>query len=309
MILGIEIGGTKLQLCVGSPDQRGLIELERFDVDRSLGAQGILDQIESAAPALIKKYGVEKIGIGYGGPVDTVTKTVITSHHVRGWNGIGLGKWCREKLGRDALIDNDCNVAALAEAKRGAGEDFHRVFYVTVGTGIGGGLVLNGKIDGAGRPAIAEIGHLRPGLIATDDSDTVESYSSGSGIETQMRKHITAPQQRGADCDELFALCENDPTKLTTKLIGRAFLNGNSIAEAVMEKATTTLGWAIAQVVTLMAPDVVVIGGGVSMIGDRFFSMLNDSISVYSFPPLRDSFRVVPAALGEEVVLHGSVLL
>lgn len=309
MILGIEIGGTKLQLCVGTPDQRDLVELLRFDVDRSRGANGILGQIQAAAPALIERFRVEKIGIGYGGPVDTAAKRIITSHHVQGWDGVELGDWCKNHLGRDASIDNDCNVAALAEASRGAGAGFRRVFYVTVGTGIGGGLIIDGKVDGTGRPAIAEIGHLRPGLDAKKETETVESFSSGSGIETQMRRRLSFVQDDASDRDKLLTLCENDLTRLTTKMIGGAFLNGNPIAESIMRQATSTLGWAVAQAVTLMAPDVVVVGGGVSQIGERFFSLLNQAIEVYTFPPMRDSFDVVPAALGDEVVLHGALLL
>ena len=309
MILGIEIGGTKLQLGVGDPNQRSLVELKRFDVDRSRGARGILDQILSAAPTLIEQFHIKKIGIGYGGPVDTVSKKVITSHHIDGWDGFELGRWCVEKLGCEASIDNDCNVAALAEANRGAGEGFHRVFYVTVGTGIGGGLVIDGRIDGTGRPAIAEIGHLRPGPNAKLDSETVEAFSSGSGIEKQMRTHLATASESQGDRDELMTLCDSDLSNLTAKRIGEAFLNGNSHATTVMSQAISTLGWGIAQVITLIAPDVVVIGGGVSLIGDRFFSLLNEAIEIYVFPPLRDSFRVVPAALGEEVVLHGAILL
>ena len=124
-----------------------------------------------------------------------------------------------------------------------------------------------------------------------------------------MRKHLATASESQGDRDELMTLCDSDLSNLTAKRIGEAFLNGNSHATTVMSQAISTLGWGIAQVITLIAPDVVVIGGGVSLIGDRFFSLLNEAIEIYVFPPLRDSFRVVPAALGEEVVLHGAILL
>ncbi len=122
MFLGIEIGGTKLQLGVGLGDGT-LAVLERFDVLPKLGAAGILDQIERAARALIARHGVSAIGIGFGGPVDRAAGRVVKSHHVEGWDDFPLVDWCAEHLSLPAALENDCDAAALAEARLAQGKD------------------------------------------------------------------------------------------------------------------------------------------------------------------------------------------
>src|SRR5690348_4658959 len=106
MYLGIEIGGTKLQLGVGDASGGELVELVREDVDGSRGAAGILEQIDRSAAALVQKYPVERIGVGFGGPVDAAAGLATKSHQVAGWEGFSLVRWCSETLGREATIGN-----------------------------------------------------------------------------------------------------------------------------------------------------------------------------------------------------------
>ena len=309
MFLGIEIGGTKLQLGVGAGDGSPFVAFERAEVDPLLGAKGILAQIESLGISLIKKHNVKRIGIGFGGPVDPKAGRVTTSHQIAGWDEFPLVKWCEKMLGRETVLGNDCDVAALAEAKFGAGRNRERVFYVTVGTGVGGGFVVNGQSDGAGRPAIAEIGHLRVGLDANELDGTVEAVASGRGIERAMRNRLRSPQKTD-EMTELFTLCAGDLDSLTAKQIAGLAEEGNPLAIDVWEVAVQTLGWGIAQMITLLAPNVVVIGGGVSLSAeDLFFTPLGQFVRRYVFPPLVGSFELLPAELGEDVVVHGALAL
>ena len=152
MYLGIEIGGTKLQLGVGRGDGK-LIALERAEIERSQGASAIRDRIQAIARTLAAKYPLTAVGIGFGGPIDTTRGRTITSHQVAGWEDFPLVEWIADKLSLPAVLGNDADVAALAEAKYGAGRGANPVFYVTVGTGVGGGLIIDGRIyrgSGAG---------------------------------------------------------------------------------------------------------------------------------------------------------------
>src|SRR4029450_9698673 len=121
MFLGIEIGGTKLQLGVGTGRDAELTVLVRHDVDPDRGAAGILEEIERSATALIQKHPIERIGFGFGGPCDSVTGVATKRHQAARWDTFPLAAWCRESLGRSAVVGNDCDVAALAEARLGAG--------------------------------------------------------------------------------------------------------------------------------------------------------------------------------------------
>lgn len=185
--LGIEIGGTKLQLGIGDGSTNTLTALERHDIDVAEGAQGILAKITSIASSLIQQYEPVAVGIGFGGPVDSVSGVVTTSHQVAGWDAFPLAHWIQDRLGLRVTIGNDCDCAALAESRFGAGAGRRSMAYVTVGTGIGGGLIIDGRLQGEGRPAVAEIGHLRPSPNASDSACTIESIASGWGIAAVAR--------------------------------------------------------------------------------------------------------------------------
>lgn len=308
MFMGIEIGGTKLQLGVGRGDGSAFVGFERRHIEIAHGAAGILAQIEEAGSKLVAEYEVRQVGFGFGGPVDSRLGRVITSHQVAGWDGFPLGAWCEEKFGVPATLGNDCDCAALAEATFGAGQGSGIVFYVTVGTGVGGGLVIDGKLHGSGRPAVAEIGHLRPGLDADSPRDTVESLAAGPAIEAAARALLDPYDP--ADPMRQDLLEDRGPAELTTKMIGAAAIRGNWLARKTLRKPTETLGWAIAQVITLTSAEVVVVGGGVSLIGDEhFFNPLREHVAQYVFPPLRDAYQILPAALGEDVVVQGALAL
>ena len=236
------------------------------------------------------------------------------------------------------MLGNDCDSATLAEARWGAGQGRQSVFYVTVGTGVGGGFVKDGQLLGAGRPAACEIGHLRPGLHADQIDATVESLASGWGIAAAAQQQVTgqamhkfptfAPDNAAlsaverrrqlADAREaneehaadLLERCQCNVDQITAVLVAQAAEEGNLLAQSVINHACQVLGWAIAQTITLLAPEVVVIGGGVSLMGEQlFFAPVRREVARYVFPPLADSYAIEPAALGESVVVQGAVLL
>lgn len=311
MYLGIEIGGTKLQLGVGPGDGSPLVAFERQEIDPREGATGILRQIRELGESLLRQHAIRRIGIGFGGPVNARLGSVIKSHQVAGWENMPLVEWCRDVLGVGTVLGNDCDVAALAEARCGAGRGRRAVFYVTVGTGIGGGFVCHGQLYGEGRPAVAEIGHLRPGLDADRPQSTVESRASGPAIAAEARRRVI--QASGAEkplADDLLRRCHGSLEQLTARLVGDAAQAGNELAQDVLRRSWRVLGWAIAQVVTLLAPEIVIVGGGLSLLGQRwFFQPLRDEVARYVFPPLSDSFEIAPAELGERVVVHGALTL
>jgi glucokinase len=337
MYLGIEIGGTKLQLGVGRGDGE-LLTVERFTVDSIRGAGGILERIESAGARLIAKYGVTAVGIGFGGPCDPATGRTLKSHQIGGWDDFPLADWVHRVLGLPATIGNDADVAGLAEAHYGAGRGLDPVFYVTVGTGIGGGLIVGGQIYRGSGLGAAEIGHLRPGLSAESAEQTVESLAAGPAIAAAAQARLAGPvahrlqpllnnNQRRRPEDvrqhlineeeaheeftaDLLDRCDGDVERLSAKIIGQAATDGNGIALDVLHSATTALGWGIAQVVTLLGPQAVILGGGVSLLGEGlFFTPLRAAVDRYVFPPFLGTYQILPAELGEEMVVHGALAL
>jgi glucokinase len=337
MYLGIEIGGTKLQLGVGPGDGAPLAAIERSPVERSAGAEAIRAQIETFGRDLCARFDISAVGIGFGGPLDSRTGTTLKSHHVSGWDQFPLAAWAREKLGgRPVAVENDADTAGLAEALFGAGRGCDPVLYLTVGTGIGGGLIHAGKIYRGRGLGATEIGHLRPGLTCEGPEEILESFAAGWGIEAFAQAAVEEPvshrigklgkekldaeairqqlidaeERHERDVGDLLDRAQGAVDKITVKLLADAVIDGNALASEIFQRAWRALGWGIGQAITLLAPEVVVIGGGVSLIGNaRFFDPLREEIARYVFPPFRDAYQVVPAALGEEVVVHGALAL
>lgn len=311
MLLGIEIGGTKLQLGVGSGDGPPLVALERLDVEPARGAEGIRRQLERAARPLIQRFGVTAVGFGFGGPVDTAAGRTIVSHQIEGWDNFPLADWGRHTFGLPALVANDSDSAGLAEALFGAGRGQRVVFYSNVGSGIGGALVVDGHLYQGGSGVASELGHLRPGLDCTSSDQTVESLASGWAITQAVRKRLSERAATYArDAADLFQRCQGDVDRLTTLVIAQAAGQGNRLAREALDRACQVFGWGLAQMLTLLAPNVVVIGGGVSLAGESLWlAPLRDHVRRYVFPPLVDAFQILPASLGEEVVVHGVLAL
>ncbi|HVU87544.1 MAG TPA: ROK family protein [Pirellulales bacterium] len=308
MFLGIEIGGTKLQLGVGKRSGPPLVKLVRHDVRIEDGAQGILKQIRAAARPLVAAHDVERIGVGFGGPLAADGRRTVKSHQVAGWDNFPLADWCEKELGAPTVLGNDADLAGLAEAHFGAGRGHDPIFYITVGTGIGGGFIVDRRIYRGSGHGAAEIGHLRPGLDAVDSQATLESRAAGPGIVATVRRLI--PTAATSDVADLSARTDDDLELLTAKTIGEAAAAGNQLALDGLGESRRALAWAIAQVITLLSPPAVVIGGGVSLLGEKlFFAPLRAEVERYVFPPFRGTYQILPAQLGEEMVVYGALAL
>ena len=315
--LGIEIGGTKLQLGLG-PGDGTLLSLWRDDVNPKAGGEGIRDRIAAAVPELLVKAGVDRshlrgVGVGFGGPVDDATRTVIKSHQIEGWDNFPLADWIGDMLSLPAVLGNDADVAGLAEALFGAGKGLSPIFYITIGSGIGGGLILNGEIyRGCGRGA-AEIGHLRiVGEGSVPNWMPLEEMASGWAIQEAARHWFEDRSTAVAYVREslMLEMVDRRPERITTRHVAAAAAKGDRIALWVLDHAWDALSQAIVEMITLLCPRRIVIGGGVSLMGEQLlFEPLRKLVAERVFAPFAGCYDIVPAALGEEVVVHGALAL
>lgn len=300
LLLGIEIGGTKLQLGVGHGDGEP-VALRRQAIRPERGGEGIREQIHEEARALLWSRNLDlpnlaAVGVGFGGPVDAGRGVVTTSHQVEGWDGFPLADWLRKDLGVEQVaVQNDADTAGLGEARAGAGKGLSPVLYVTIGSGIGGGLIIDGKIyRGAGAGA-AEVGHLRVGGKA------LELTSSGWSIGRSAREE---PGKMMLD------LVDGDRDSLTAEVVGVAAGLGDERAIAILDGATSAMAEALSHVVALVAPRRIILGGGVSLLGeDLWLGPIRRKLEAIAFKPFRGTYDVVPAKLGESVVIVGALAL
>jgi glucokinase len=313
MYLGIEIGGTKLQLGLGEGD--GVLKgLWRGGVNVAEGGEGIRKQILAAVPELLAQAGVERsavrgVGIGFGGPVDDATRTVIKSHQIAGWDDFPLAEWVEGLLGWPVALGNDADVAGLAEALFGAGKGLSPIFYITIGSGIGGGLIINGEIyRGCGRGA-AEIGHARVGLVRRGQMSwpILERVASGWAIEIAARAENAYLSDAAPG---MVVRLAGGGDRILAKHLAEAAERDDPFAWDILRPAWVCLAEAIAAVVALVCPRRIVIGGGVSLMGERvLFAPLRAFVAERVFRPFAGCYDIVPAALGEEVVVHGALAL
>ena len=310
--LGIEIGGTKLQLGIG-PGDGTLKSPWRGPVDPAAGADGIRKQITQAVPELLRKAGLsltelQGVGIGFGGPVDDSNQTVIKSHQIEGWDGFPLADWIAEMVSLPAALGNDADCAGLAEALFGAGKGLSPIFYITIGSGIGGGLIINGEIyRGCGRGA-AEIGHLQITGELGQPSVILEHVASGWALQERAKQ---IARMEGLDkSSALSRLVDGRLDHITTPHLARAAQAGDRLAQWALQSGQTHLADAICAVIALVCPRRIIIGGGVSLMGEQLlFEPLRQMVAERVFRPFANCYDIVPAALGEEVVVHGALAL
>ena len=298
MNLGVEIGGTKLLLVLG--DEAGKIcERRKLPVDPARGAAGIRQQIEGALPELSRGRRILRVGVGFGGPVDWKTGKICRSHQIEGWSEFDLGGWLQQLAGAPVVVDNDANVAALGEAMRGAGVGFNPVFYVTLGSGVGGGLVVDGKIYHGARPGEAEIGHVRLDRHGT----IVEARCSGWAVDARIRElRVKEPQS-------LLNGMTGQTAGGEAKHLAAAWQQGDAAARRLLQETADDLAFGLSHVVHLLHPEIIILGGGLSGVGEPLRASVESALRPFMMEAFAPGPRIALAMLGEDAVPVGALRL
>jgi len=298
VFVGIEIGGTKIQVVTGGRDA-SIIGQQRFSADLARGAEGIRGQIAAALAGIAAQQQITAIGVGFGGPVNRATGRTCCSHQIAGWDDYPLRDWLREQAGGAPVsIENDGNTAALGEALAGAGQGQSPVFYVTLGSGIGGGLVIDGSIFHGHSMTEAEIGHVR----LNPAGDTLESRCSGWAVDRRLCEYAAA----------------NPDSPLARRLDGgggearhlaKAMADGDPGAKAIFDETCAGLALGLSHVVHLVNPSAIILGGGLSLIGEPLRSGVEAALGRAIMDVLKPGPSVRLAKLVEDAVPVGALLL
>ena len=302
--IGIEIGGTKLQLVAGDALSRVKHRL-RLSADRTAGGAGICRQVEAGLAELRAATGasIAGVGVGFGGPVDRETGRIVRSHQVAGWENFPLRDWLSERAGRAPVaVENAATTAALAEAITGAGAGFETVFYCNFGSGVGGALVMGrGVVYHGAPPGEMEFGHLR---LNRGDGQTVESRCSGWAVDARVRAEC-ARSPRDSALARLVAL---DPGH-EARHLATALTAGDPLAQRVIDEVAADIGFALSHVIHLAHPDVIVLGGGLSLAGEPFRAAVAAALRPFVMEAFAPGPVVALAALGEDAVPVGALHL
>ena len=287
-LLGIDIGGTKTALIVGTADGR-ILERVAFASEAQRGAEPMLADILTQAAAIIGRHAqVVAVGASIGGPVDAETGMVLGPPNLPGWDAVPLTRLLSERLHLPARIEHDAKACALAEFRYGAGRGSRHMVFLTLGTGVGAGIIANGKLlRGAGNLA-GEIGHWGiedDGPRLYGKAGSLEGWASGAGLPALAR--FLHPN----DFAELA-----DAAEVATR-----WRAGDQNAADVVARSATALGKALALIVDLLAPEVIVLGNLANRLGPPFVDMVRAAIDRDALPTLAQRCDIRCCELGEAI--------
>jgi glucokinase len=294
--LGLDFGGTKL--AAGLADETGrLLGFQRCPTDPDSGPDGAIAAMRRLVETFLSSSARPAgVGISFGGPVDLACRRTILSHHGPGWEDFPLVERIANVWECPVVMDNDANAAALGEVRFGAGRGYGNVLYVTVSTGIGAGVILDGRLYRGSHGLSGELGHT---IVLPDGPPCpcgkrgcVEAVASGPSIARAYARKVGI-----------------GPSDVSAEEVFRRAGEGDDLARGVLYNAIRLLGIGLANAINLLDPDVVVIGGGVSRAGEALFGPLRDAVRSVCAPSPPDAVRIVPAELGDAVGVLGAVAL
>ncbi|MEX2540984.1 MAG: ROK family protein [Trueperaceae bacterium] len=307
-LLALDFGGTKISAALTESGSKEWLALERRL--SPVGADATSDQriaLELAGEVLGGRRPAA-VGVSFGGPVWAESGAVKLSHHVPGWEGVALAERLKGEFGVPVAVENDGIIAALGEHRYGAGRDVSSLLYLTVSTGVGGGVILDGRIWHGADGMAGHIGHLRlepdgPPCVC-GSRGCLESIAAGPAIAAEARRRISLAPHAGS---VLLELAGDDPATVTAWHVAEAATAGDPLALAVMERAAAALGIAIGSAANLLNPDRILVGGGVSKSGDGLWKTMRRLARETAMPEV--SLHLAPAGLGDDAPLWGAVAL
>lgn len=268
LTIGVDIGGTKIAAGVVDDDGK-ILARSRRETPLEGGATAAIDTIVGVVTELGLGRQVEAIGIGFAGFINELRSHVLFSANL-GWQDVGLRDAVQRRTELPTVVENDANAAAWGEFRFGAAADRDDdMVFVTVGTGIGGGIVIDGELMRGAHGIAAEIGHMR--LVPDGrrcpcgNRGCWERYAAGSALVRDARALV---ELRSPMAERLLALCQGDPARLQGQHVTEAAAEGDQASIELIDELGTWLGEGLAQIVAVLDPGVLVVGGGVSEAGE-----------------------------------------
>lgn len=308
VIISLDLGGTRIR---SARLDRSLNILERKETE-TLAHQGldatmqrIKDMIRAVLPTdpAVKVTG---IGISAPGPLNPQTGVIVAPPNLDGWHNVPLGDILTEEFKMPVYVGNDANVAALAEYTHGAarGQNYRHVIYITHSTGIGSGIISEGRLLLGRSGLAAEIGHI-PMVIDGERVSTLEQESAGPDMAAQAVKRIKAGEK-----SLISDMVNGDLTLVKGSTVGKAAQQGDALALEIVRRSGMMVGLGIVTLLHLFNPEIVIVGGGVSNLGELIFAPMREAIQKYSHDPAYyEGLKLERAGLGEDVSIIGAAAL
>ncbi|MBI4497397.1 MAG: ROK family protein [Chloroflexi bacterium] len=312
LVVGVDLGGTKIAVAVA--DTEGRIQARQSaPTPAAAGPEAVVAAIvalvqRTVAGLALAGTRLAALGVGVPGPVETGRGLVWTAPNLRGWIEVPVRDLLERPLGVPVFVENDAKAAALAEHRSGAGRGCQHMVYLTVGTGVGGALVLDGRLYRGASESAGEIGHMilqRDGpLCGAQHRGCLESLASGPALARAARARLEAGRP-----SLLRDLVAGDLERLTAHHLHQAAQQGDPLALAVLEDGAAYLGQAIASLADILNPELVVIGGGVAQVGEMLLAPVRREAYRLAFARAAEVLRIVPGELDAAAGVVGALLV
>ncbi len=311
--LGIDIGGTKSAVVLGEQARSGdigsLAPVDRiaFPTKTEEGLQAALNRIFTAAEQILARSAarsgtLQGIGVSCGGPLDSSRGVVLSPTFLPGWDEVPIVKLLSERFGAPARLQNDANACALAEWIFGAGKGCRNLVFLTFGTGLGSGIILDGRLYIGTNDMAGEVGHIRlsdNGPVGYGKSGSFEGFCSGAGIAQLAQTKARERFQQAKTVS--FCASEQDLPRITTRDVAEAAARGDELAREVFEISGRYLGQGLSVLIDILNPEVIVLGSVFVRARDLLWPAAEAVLAREALQRSRRVCRVVPAALGEQV--------
>ncbi len=306
--LGIDIGGTNIKIASVAPSGR-ILSHSVIETVPGRGPEDAFERVRLTLPALFRgDRRLAAAGVGCAGLVDTEKGKLLTSPNLPAWKQVPLKRIAERVLGVQTYIDNDANAAAYGEYKCGAGKGYRNIVCMTLGTGVGGGIVADGKLLKGATNFAGEIGHVSINIngprCKCGNRGCLEAYI---GKDALVRSALAKLEVKRGKV--LGRLTGREKRALTPKMIYSAALEGDRIAKQVLYEAAEYLGSAIAALVNVLNPEVIVIGGGISGAFDLMKSKVEKVVHTRAFKESAALVKITRAKLGNDASTIGAALL
>jgi glucokinase len=304
ILAGIDIGGTKIALGLGGLDAQ-LLSLSRLPTQTEPGPhrimQAALDRLEQMALEI--EAQIVAIGVCCGGPLDRQKGLILSPPNLPRWDEFPIMKVVNERFAVPALLDNDANAAALGELHYGAGRGLQDLMYMTISTGIGGGLIVRGKVVHGVADAAGEVGHMtvQPDgpLCGCGSRGCLEVICSGTAIARRARERLLSGNVHSS----------MNGKSITAKVVAEAAREGDVVAREIWDETVYYLAIGIGAVISILAPEAVILGGGVSLAGDQLLEPLKEQVQSRSKLLPADKINILQAALAGDSGVYGTLFL
>jgi glucokinase len=302
-IIGVDLGGTQMR---AARFDSQLTILDRV-AEPTLAHQGrdaviarLLDVIARVVP---DDSSVEGIGVSLPGPINPREGTVVRPPNLPGWHNVPIRKIIHERFGYPAYLGNDANVAALAEATRGAAQGYRYVLYLTVSTGIGSGIIDDGHLLIGSQGLGAEAGHMI--MVVNGEVLDLEQAAAGPAIA-----HRAVERLKAGEVSLIRDRVNGRLDEVSAKIVGEAAVEGDALAIDIIERAGYLIGLGIVSLLHTLNPQVIVVGGGVANTGELLFTPMRKAVREHVLDPAYyQNVPIVQAALGDNVALIGAAAL